>query len=76
MPTFTKGDRVRVDITDETDPDFEWHGQHGEIINVLEDDVSELTGEETDNRIYRVDLDEYDHRIDLRHWDLRPPLEE
>ena len=38
MPTFEPGDRVRLDITDTTDPDFEWHGQHGQVVEVLEGD--------------------------------------
>jgi ribosomal protein L21E len=39
MPTFEPGDRVRVDITDTTDPDFDWHGEHGTVVDVLEDDA-------------------------------------
>jgi ribosomal protein L21E len=75
MTIFEPGDRVRVDITDETDPDFEWHGQHGEVIDVFEDDAGEVTGNDRDSRLYRIDLDGYDHTLDLRHRDLRPPFE-
>lgn len=61
MPTFEPGDRVRLDITDTTDPDFEWHGQHGQVVEVLEGDAGEVTGDDRDSRLYRVDLDDHDH---------------
>ncbi len=33
---FEEGDRVRIDIPDETDPDYNRHqGRHGEIIAIL-----------------------------------------
>ena len=76
MTRFESGDRVRVDITDETDPDFQWHGEHGTVIDVLEDDAGYTTGDDRDSVLYRVDLDEYDHTIDLRWRDLRPPFDE
>ena len=75
MPTFEPGDRIRVDITDETDPDFDYHGEHGEIVDVLEDDAGEVTEDDRDSRLYRVDFDEYDHTLDLRQRDLRPPFD-
>lgn len=74
MPTFEPGDRIRVDITDETDPDFDYHGEHGEIVEVLEDDAGEVTGDDRDSRLYRVDLNDYNHTLDLRGRDLRPPF--
>jgi len=67
---------VRVDIPDTTDPDFDWHGEHGVVLDVLEDDADELTGEEQDARLYRIDLDDHDHTLDLREWDLRPAFGE
>ena len=72
MPTFEAGDRVQLDITDTTDPNFDWHGEHGRIVNVFEDDAGEVTVDDQDNRLYRVELDEYDQRLDVRHCDLRP----
>jgi hypothetical protein len=39
------GDRVRVDIPDETDPDHHLHGQHGEIITTISNDAGEETGD-------------------------------
>lgn len=39
MPRFTEDDRVRVDIPDISDPDHdEYHGEHGEIEAILEDE--------------------------------------
>jgi ribosomal protein L21E len=72
---FTKGDRIRIDIPDETDPDHdEFHGRHGEIVDVLEDDLGKQTGEDCDSYRFRVELDEGDE-VMLRWRDLRPPLE-
>lgn len=72
---FAVGDRVRVDIADERDPDFDrLHGQHGEITNVMEDDAGEETGDPRDSAIYRVNL-RNGGEVDLRWRDLRPPIE-
>jgi len=57
METFSEGDRVRVDIPDEMDPDYgQYHGESGTIIDILEDDTKMLTGDERDARIFRVEL--------------------
>ena len=43
---FEEGDRVRIDIPDETDPDYSrLHGRHGEIVAILEDDAGAVTGD-------------------------------
>jgi len=76
MAAFEIGDRVRVDIPDETDPDFEWHGKHGIVVEVLEDDADELTGDAADGRIYRIDLENAETQLDLRQQDLRAPFVE
>jgi len=68
---FTEGDKVRVDIPDKDDPDFEYHRSTGEVIDVIEDDVGEVTGDERDNALYRVEL-ESGVELDLRWRDLRP----
>lgn len=40
MERFSEGDRIRVDIPDETDPDYELcHGTHGRVVAVLTDDA-------------------------------------
>ena len=75
MTRFHKGDRVRIDIPEESDPDHSrLHGQHGEIVDTIGDDAGEETGDERDSLIYRVELD--DGRIeDVRWRDIRPPIE-
>jgi ribosomal protein L21E len=71
-----KGDRVRIDIHDETDPDHdEYHGQHGTVVEVLFDDANEETGDSQDATIYRVELDD-GTRADFRWRDLRQPFNE
>jgi hypothetical protein len=76
MSEFAKGDRIRVDIPDTSDPDFDrYHGSHGEVREVLEDDAGELTGDREDGLIFRVELDSGEI-TDFRQRDLRPPLRE
>ena len=75
MSGFTMGDRVRVDIPDTTDPDHDrYHGLHGTVVDVLEDEAGELTGDERDDVIFRVEL-ENEETADFRWRDLRPPIE-
>jgi len=75
MDELNEGDRIRVDIPDETDPDHDQHhGLHGTIVDVLEDDAGRVTGEEREGLIYRVEL-ETGETVDFRWRDLRPPIE-
>lgn len=74
MTAFEEGSRVRIDIPDETDADHELHGEHGRIVEVIRDDASEVTGDQLDSVIYRVEL-ENGFRADFRHYDLCPPIE-
>lgn len=75
MLRFSEGDRVRIDIPDETDPDHEYyHGEHGQIIAVLGDDADSVTRDTRDARLYRVALDSGEE-ADFRWRDLRPPIE-
>lgn len=75
MQRFTEGDRVRVDIPDDSDPDHDsFHGRHGTILQVLEDDAGAVTGDEREGSIFRVGL-ENGETADFRWRDLRPPLE-
>jgi len=72
MKRYSKGDEVRIDIPDETDPDFKrYHGKHGQVINILGDDAGRETGDERDSILYRVELDSGE-RMDFRWRDLRP----
>lgn len=72
MKRFTDGDRVRVDIPDETDPDHHLHGRHGTVVTVLEDDGGIVVGDERESSIFRVELDNGE-ALDFRWRDLRPP---
>jgi ribosomal protein L21E len=76
MNRFTEGDRVRIDIPDETDPDHDpYHGEHGQIVVVLADDADTVTGDDRDTQLYRVELDTGE-QTDVRWRDLRPPIDE
>ncbi|NHX37291.1 MULTISPECIES: hypothetical protein [Halolamina] len=75
MPRFENGDRVRVDIPEETDPDHdELHGKHGTVVRILDDDAGETTGNERDSLLYRIEIED-DQIHDFREHDLRPPIE-
>lgn len=72
MRRFEEGDRVRIDIPDKTDPDFEeYHGRKGEVVAVLEDDVGESTGDIRDSYLFEVALEGGDAGH-FRWRDLRP----
>jgi len=72
MKRFEVGDSVRIDIPDETDPDYErLHGRHGTIVEIISDDADALTGDERDGHLFRVDLDN-GATVDVRWRDLRP----
>lgn len=76
MADFAEGDRVRIDIPDETDPDHsQYHGEHGTIVAVLKDDAGRVTGETQDGTLYRVQIGS-EQVLDVRWRDLRPPLDE
>ncbi|SEO85134.1 hypothetical protein SAMN05216388_10215 [Halorientalis persicus] len=73
MQRFSEGDRVRVDIPDETDPDHErYHGVRGTVVAVLEDEAGRATGDERDSLLFRVELEDGEV-VDFRWRDLRPP---
>jgi hypothetical protein len=70
-----QGAEVRVDVPDKNDPDFErYHRRCGTIVATVEDDVSELTGDDRDDVLYRVEFDDGE-RQDFRWRDLRPITE-
>lgn len=72
---LTEGDRVRVDIPDTTDPDYDqYHGRHGTVVSILEDSAETVTGDERDSTIYRIEMDSGE-TADFRWRDLRPPIE-
>ena len=76
MRRFEEGDRVRVDIPDETDPDHErLHGLQGTVVEVIEDDAGEETDDPRDSHIFFVETEDGDV-FHLRWRDLRPAPEQ
>lgn len=72
MSRFETGDNVRVDIPDETDPDYDrLHGREGVIVDVLEDDAGRTTGDTRDSHLFSVRLQD-GTVVQLRWRDLRP----
>ena len=75
MSKYNIGDRVRIDIPDETDPDHDrYHGEHGRIVDILEDEAGTLTSDDRDSVIYRIQFSAGEE-LDLRHQSIRPPIE-
>lgn len=53
------GNRVRIDISDPTDPDFDrFHRRHGTVVRILNDDARRATGNPRDSQLYRIELDD------------------
>lgn len=72
MRRFEIGDRVRIDIPNEEDPDHErLHYKQGTIVEIFEDDADKETGDPRDSYVFSVDIDEGKIE-DLRWRDLRP----
>lgn len=72
MREFEVGDRVRIDIPDKSDPDYErLHGKVGEIEEILEDEAGEYSGDERDSFLFEVQT-ESGATEHLRWRDLRP----
>lgn len=70
--SYEIGDRVRVTIPDSDDPDHRYHGEVGQIEEVLQDDLSGVTGDPRDDFLYRIRFDDDAlGRMSFRHHDLR-----
>jgi len=54
-------DRVRIDIPDETDVDFEYHGEHGMVLS-------------RDTGVYEVALEDHNILMEVTENEIRPPL--
>lgn len=75
MKRFEVGDRVRIDIPDTEDPDFDrYHGQTGEVVEVIEDDAGKTTGDERDSYLFAVEVGDCETGH-FRWRDLRPTPE-
>lgn len=69
---FDTGDRVRIDIPDETDPDHDrLHGCRGTVVDIISDDAGTVTDDEREGYLFRVELDDAE-TVDVRWRDLRP----
>lgn len=69
---FQTGDRVRIDIPDQEDPDFKrFHREPGLIADILDDTAGAETGDSRDSQLYRMELDSGE-TMDFRWRDLRP----
>ena len=73
MPNrFSPGDRVRIDIPDELDPEHEaYHGKEGVVKEVRKDDAGVVSGDERDQYVFTVELCS-GREVDFRWRDLRP----
>ena len=75
MRRFEVGDQVRIDIPDQTDPDHDrLHGRRGRVVDILEDDAGQETGDQRDSHLFSVELED-GTVADLRWRDLRPAPE-
>jgi len=69
---FDTGDRVRIDIPDETDPDHDrLHGCRGTVVNIISDDAGAVTDDEREGYLFCVELEDGEI-VDVRWRDLRP----
>jgi len=75
MRRFDVGDRIRIDIPDKTDPDYDcYHREVGTVVEILPDNAGKVTGDERDGLSYRIELEGGD-TMDFRWRDLRPIVE-
>jgi hypothetical protein len=69
---YKTGDKVKIDIPDQTDPDYDsFHGSIGEVVEVIHDDAGQYTGDWRDSALYRVEF-EGEQKADFRWRDIRP----
>ena len=65
---YCTGDRVEAYIPVANDPDHRYHGKEGEVVDVLEDDLSQAFDTPGRGFIYTVEFDE----VGLEPADFRP----
>jgi len=72
MKRFDIGDTVRIDIPDETDPDYDrLHGLQGTVVEIFSDDAGTVAGDQREGYLFRVEIVSGD-TVDVRWRDLRP----
>lgn len=75
-PRFCGDDSIRPHLPDGTDPDREhYNGCFGDVIEVFEDDARRETGDEQENKVYWVRLEDGEV-ADFCWRDLHPRIEE
>lgn len=68
------GARVQVYIPHGDDPDHRYHGEIGEIVEILEDDLGELMDAPGRSRLYTVEFEENNlEATEFRYDDLEQP---
>lgn len=71
MGSYGLGDRVRIIIPDASDPDHQYHGKVGTVVEINMDCLGGLTGNPDDSYIYTIELDDEELGImDFRYRDL------
>lgn len=74
MPKYNEGDMVEVYIPIPDDPDHGYHGKTGEIVDILKDDLSDVTDSPSRGFLYTVAFDDPElDTVDFRYDDLHPP---
>jgi len=61
MFQYRLADRVRIDIPDERDSDFEYHGEHGMVLS-------------RQDGVYEVALDDCNIVLEVTEEEVRPPF--
>jgi hypothetical protein len=74
MRRFEVGDPVRIDISDEDDPDHDrLHRKYGAIVEIFEDDAGQETGDPRDSYLFLFSVEIDEGTIEPLRWrDLRP----
>lgn len=71
---YDTGDKVQVYIPLANDPEHRYHGEIGEIIDIFEDALGELTDSPGRGRIFTVRFDDPQlDDADFRYSDLQKP---
>lgn len=74
MMPYQVGDRVHVYIPRADDPDHRYHGETGEVVDVFEDELDEVTDNPERGYLYTVQFDDPElETVDFRYDDLQPP---
>jgi len=75
MSEFSTGETVRIDIPDETDPDHDaYHGEHGHVIDIVEGEMTTITGEQVEEIRYRIRLPDGEE-LELPSHAIRPSIQ-